>query len=126
MNPAVLAQAHQLRNAVCILAVGLDRHGPERITDLAGLKQDHWQLRFDHRRIKPLRQRPSLQADRRHLKTKAFELGNDRLRLAGNTSLLHYASRSVHDAEMRDFQRNVDSGIISHGGLPRCLAQPHR
>jgi hypothetical protein len=32
----------------------------------------------------------------------------------------------IHNAEMRDFQRSIDTSIIDHGGLPRCLAQPNR
>ena len=54
----------------------------------------------------------------------AFEPGNDRLRFAGDAGLFHDAARCVHDAEMRDFQRNVEPGTIGYGGLLDAWRSP--
>ena len=60
------AEPHQLSDAACILAVGLDRHCLERVPDVPGLEQFDRQPRFPHACIQPLRQRSGLQSDPRH------------------------------------------------------------
>jgi hypothetical protein len=57
----------------------------------------------------------------------ARQLGNvsQACRMMGYSRFLQNLACRIHNAEMRDLQRNIDTSILTHGGLPRCLAQPN-
>jgi Transposase DDE domain len=95
---AVRRRFPRLRHVFGIPAVGLHRHRPERVAHLPCLKKHRGQLGFDHSRVKPLRQRSSLQTDCRHLKPKLDEPCNHRFGFSRNTRPFHDLTRWIHNA----------------------------
>src|SRR5664279_1102288 len=68
--------------------------------------------------MQPLRQRTGFDADPLHQEAKALEKKNERLGIARDLRFLHNLSRAVDHTDGREFQRNLNSSIVSHGCPP--------
>jgi hypothetical protein len=118
MNRPKPAHPHQLRDAARILAVGLHRHRRQRGLHVSRFQKSRFQASLSQPRMQPLRKRPSLQADAIDGKAKPSEEGDEGVRIAANLRFLDDLALGVHDADARQFQRNVNSGIMLHGCPP--------
>src|SRR4030095_2639136 len=61
---------------------------------------------------------PRLKPNPIHRKAKFLEETNKSFRLARDLRLLHDLAPPIHNANAREFQRHVDSGIVFHGCPP--------
>ena len=117
-NQAALVAQCRMR----FLAADLHQHRSKYITDLACLEQNHWQLCANHRRMEPLRQRPSLQADCRALQTKALKSGNagsGSLATRASLMMLHAASthHPLHRLPAQSVRLRSMTSARSSGGI---------
>jgi len=115
MHRSEPAHAKQLGDAAGILAVGLDDHRRKRRLHVARLQQNRLEPGLDQSGLKPLRQRPGLQADARQPQIKPAQEADQRLGLAGHLGLSHDPTRGVDHAHAAVVQRHVNSDIVIHG-----------
>ena len=106
---------YQLRNSPRILAIGLYSRRRQRMLHMPRLQQLDRKATLLHRPEQPLRQRPRLKPDPRHIETQRPKPGDRCFRLARHLALPHDLADSVNHTHAWAFQRHVNSWILVHG-----------
>src|SRR5580704_12483054 len=117
MHRAVKPHPHHLRDAACIVAIRLVdlrlQHGPH----VPRLNTDHRQARFGERAVKPLRQRPSFQANPLEVAGGVPQHRQQNLRLARHLYFPNDLARVIHNADAGLLDRYVQSSKMVHAAL---------
>src|SRR5262249_46384016 len=117
VHPLEPSHPQQLGKPTRILAVRLHRHRLQcrlHMPPLTNVSNPS----FSPPPMPPLSNPPRLKPNPIHRNAKFLEETTKNFRLARDLRLLHDLASPIHNANAREFQRDVDSGIVLHGCPP--------